>query len=355
MKFAKVAAFSVASVLLLSGCTNASGSADLGATQDIKDAVLTNRSGDCAGYSINYKTAVKDVQRDVSFSATVTLSGDGTKCTITSNDIPNYDFNDGSGHFAESASVQDLKLSITRNPEKADTATDLSLLYYSAVMLNGVVLDQVANGCYKPEDPSADSDGNIANGCGASADWRLDPLGKVKLGTDSHNAHVQPGGLYHYHGDPRALYDLDNSNKPSPVIGFAADGFPIYGPYYLDEKTGQVAQATSGYSIKSGQRPSGDSNPGGNYDGTYIQDYEFSNVGTLDRCNGMTINGQYGYYVTTSYPYVMGCYSGTPDMTFNKFESALNLAGLAFAVIGTMLIVLAVFIIRRKRKKENND
>lgn len=355
MKIGRAGAVSIASALLLVGCSSATGSNQSAATQDIRDAVLTNMSGDCADHSINYKTLVKDVQRDIAFSATVTLSDDATKCTISANNIPNYDFNDGSGHFAESAREQDITLSITRNPKKADTPTELSLLYYSAVMINGVVLDQVANGCYKPEDVAADSDGNIANGCGASADWRLDPLGKVKLGTDSHNAHVQPGGLYHYHGDPRALYDLEDSTKASPVIGFAADGFPVYGPYYFDDKTDQIAAAKSGYSIKSGQRPSGDSSPAGNYDGTYVQDYEFTGVGTLDRCNGMTVNGQYGYYITNSYPYVLGCYSGTPDMSFNKFESAFNFAGVAFAGVGGTLIVLTIFTIRRTKKKVIND
>ena len=59
-------------------------------------------------------------------------------------------------------------------------------------------------------------------------------------------------------------------------------------------------------------------NPGGNYDGTYVDDWEFTNAGDLDACNGMTVNGQYGYYVTESYPWVMGCISGTPDNSFNK-------------------------------------
>ena len=51
--------------------------------------------------------------------------------------------------------------------------------------------------------------------------------------------------------------------------------------------------------------------PGGSYDGTYIQDYEFNqtklDAGTcdLDECNGMTIDGTYGYYVTDSYPWVL--------------------------------------------------
>jgi hypothetical protein len=36
--------------------------------------------------------------------------------------------------------------------------------------------------------------------------WNYDALsGKIQLGTDSSNAHVQPGGVYHYHGLPHGL------------------------------------------------------------------------------------------------------------------------------------------------------
>ncbi len=30
----------------------------------------------------------------------------------------------------------------------------------------------------------------------------------------------------------------------------------------------------------------------------------------------MTIDGQYGYYVTDTYPWVIGCFKGTPDASF---------------------------------------
>ena len=33
--------------------------------------------------------------------------------------------------------------------------------------------------------------------------------------------------------------------------------------------------------------------PGGNYNGTFRDDYELTNTGDLDICNGMTVNGQY--------------------------------------------------------------
>ncbi len=339
-------------VLGLSACTTpTTANESTSGPIDLKDAILTSMSGDCADYSASYQSNVSDVTRNLDFASTIDVSDDATTCTVTANDIPNYDFNDGTGHFATDVSAQSIALTIPRNPKPATSTTDLSLLTYNAVMLNGVVLDQVADGCYKPDDASADPDGNVAVGCGLWVDWRLNPLGKVDFGTDSHNAHTQPGGLYHYHGDPRALYDLTNNTVASPVIGFAADGFPIFGPYYLDETTGQVAQATSGYTVKAGERPAVTSSPGGSYDGTYIQDYEFTDAGTLDKCNGMTVNGQYGYYITTSYPYVMGCYTGTPNLTFFKFwEIAKWVIGGVVVVLGA-LVVLAIVLVRRRRRK----
>jgi hypothetical protein len=40
-------------------------------------------------------------------------------------------------------------------------------------------------------------------------------------------------------------------------------------------------------------------------DGTYVADWEWTDADDLDECNGMTVNGQYGYYVTDAYPWVM--------------------------------------------------
>jgi hypothetical protein len=322
---------------------------------DIKDIVLTNLSGDCADYVAPYEASVQDVQRGVQFLATFTVSEAGDSCSVTSNDIPNYDFNDESARFAEPVAAQNLSLSIPRNPIFADAPTALGLMYYNAVMLNGVVLDLYSNGCYAPNDPAADASGNIANGCGPSVAWRLNPMGPVGFGTDSHNAHTQPGGLYHYHGNPMALYDPEETDQGSPVIGFAADGFPIFGPHYIDPATGDMKTALSGYTLKSGSRPIGEGSPGGTYDGTYNEDYEFTNAGTLDECNGMTINGQYGYYVTDAYPYVMGCFKGTPDISFLKFAETAKWAIAGILILLAVLVAVISVVVKRRRRNKSEQ
>ena len=136
------------------------------------------------------------------------------------------------------------------------------------------------------------------------------------FGADAHNAHSQPDGTYHYHGDPMSMWDDNPGDNGSPVIGFAADGFPIYGSYFNDN--GTLRKAVSGYELKQGARPEEPDGPGGVYDGTYIDDFEYTGNGDLDECNGMTVDGQYGYYITDAYPWILRCYHGTPDESFNK-------------------------------------
>jgi hypothetical protein len=109
------------------------------------------------------------------------------------------------------------------------------------------------------------------------------------------------------------------------VVGFAADGFPIYGPYINDH--GTIRKVRSGYTRRKGQPLAEEEKrkgkeeaafPGEDYDGRFRDDYEFTGEGDLDECNGMDRDGHYGYYVTDTYPWVLGCFRGTPDESFKK-------------------------------------
>lgn len=134
------------------------------------------------------------------------------------------------------------------------------------------------------------------------------------FGADEHNARTQPDGVYHYHGNPLALFLNNNPDTLSPVIGFAADGFPIFGSYVSD--AAGVRLARSSYQLKNGIRPGGD---GGKFDGTFVDDWEcVAGSGDLDECNGMTQERIYGYVITETYPHVMACFMGTPDKSFKK-------------------------------------
>ena len=183
-----------------------------------------------------------------------------------------------------------------------------------------MVLDILSAGCYKPNGAGADASGNVKIGCNTNSSWLLDPMSPTNsFGADMHSAHTQPNGLYHYHANPNAMFDDNPGPAGSPVIGFAADGFPIYGSYFLDQDTGAVRKAESGYTLIPGSRGvTSTTNPGGLHDGTYNDDWQYTDAGDLDECNGMTVDNQYGYYVTATYPWVIKCFSGSPDSSFNK-------------------------------------
>ncbi len=294
------------------GATTGSG----GGATDITDAEFSERSPDCQTYVGAYEATATDLSRSAEFAARVQIVASGADCTLTSNGIPNHDFNDR-GAFATPVAEVDESFTIPGAPEAAASPTPLSLVLDNGVFLNGVKLDVLAAACYGV---GSEPLGQEKIGCmQEGTPWRYDPMfAENDFGTDGHNAHTQPDGGYHYHGDPLAMYDTSGT-APSGVIGFAADGFPIYGPFIDDG--GTVRRVVSGYTLKSGPResqPGEGAFPGGEYDGTFVDDYEFTNAGDLDECNGMVRDGSYGYYVTDRYPWVVGCFTGTPDNSFRK-------------------------------------
>jgi arylsulfatase A-like enzyme len=277
---------------------------------DITNALLTNTSSNCADYVESFTSSVMDVNENKVYFGDLTISVNGDKCIFQTNAIPNHDFNDGGQAFPNAVSEQNDTFEITTTPTKAQTVTEISLETDNAILLNGVKVDLLAAGCY--------GIGNGKIGCNdMSTPWRYDPMHTANgFNVDTHNAHAQPDGTYHYHGSPLALFDNDAS-VVSPVIGFAADGFPIFGSYFDDN--GTIRKAQPSYQLKSGTRPTDNDQPGGSYDGAFRDDYEYvEGLGDLDECNGMTVNGVYGYFITDNYPYVLACYTGTPDASFNK-------------------------------------
>ncbi|MCA9620054.1 MAG: YHYH protein [Myxococcales bacterium] len=283
---------------------------------DITNATFDGQDPSCAAYVGSYTATAADIAAGKTFTASVEISEASGVCTLASNGIPNHDFDD-LGAFATPASEVMESFTVAASPTAAATTTALTLQYDNGVFLNGVKLDVLAAACYGVGNEPL---GQEKIGCMTEGTpWRYDPMSpNNSFGTDAHNAHTQPDGAYHYHGDPLAMYDASGA-EASGVIGFAADGYPIHGPFIDDG--GTVRRVTSGYVLKTGARVSQAGEgafPGGNYDGTYVDDYEFTGAGDLDACNGMERNGSYGYYVTDSYPWVVGCFHGTPNDSFRK-------------------------------------
>lgn len=156
--------------------------------------------------------------------------------------------------------------------------------------------------------------------------WNYEALGgAVPLGLDENYGHVQPQGNYHYHGLPIGLMRRlgHETGDHSPLIGWAADGFPIYAlfGYAEGEDSGSgVEEMTSSYALKQGRRPGGRDAPGGEYDGAFYEDYEYvPGSGTLDECNGRFCvtpefpDGTYAYFLTRDWPVIPRAFRGTPS------------------------------------------
>ncbi len=107
--------------------------------------------------------------------------------------------------------------------------------------------------------------------------------GYSEVWLDSCCGHPEQRGVYHYHKYPVCVKSpfKDNGKQHSPVIGFAFDGFPVYGPY---ESDGLMAKDIAGEK-------------------------------SLDVCNGHSDSERgYHYHVTPGkFPYVIGGYAGVPD------------------------------------------
>ena len=213
--------------------------------------------------------------------------------------------------------------------------------------------------------------------------WNRDAYVNEGTSVDPANAHQPPSGQYHFHDNPMALryqmgdhVDLDpitkiysespaTPTKHSPILGWAADGFPIYGPYgysLSNDASSGIRRMISGYVLRDGQYGTSNLTANGRttipawatrlYNvasnilagppvsttyplGRYIEDNDFlgdhgiaagTNTYDLDQYNGRWCvtpefpNGTYAYFITISsngtpvYPYMIGfAFYGAPS------------------------------------------
>jgi hypothetical protein len=188
--------------------------------------------------------------------------------------------------------------------------------------------------------------------------WRYEAISPtISLGLDQNLAHVQPTGAYHYHGLPSGLVATaakngSESNK-SPeskseakkrsesqlvLLGYAADGYPIYTPFGRHSVGEELKPLKSSYRLKSGARPAGAAGgvagPGGKYDGTFTLDFEYvAGSGDLDESNGFTgptpeySTGTYYYVLTETFPFIPRYFRGTPDPSFQHAAARAGAGG----------------------------
>lgn len=223
------------------------------------------------------------------------------------------------------------------------------------IFINGVALFDYRDGvawntstnslCGGPGNPPC------PGGMGATMSWNRDAVLAEKSGFDCSKGHPAMGN-YHHHQNPSAfkldlnvvsticnLYDADglyaiSTTQHSPLIGFAYDGFPIYGAYAYSnaDGSGGIVRMKSSHQLRNITQRTHHAD-GTNVDdgpavsttyplGYFREDYEFiahpGDESYLDEHNGRFCktpeypNGIYCYFATvdanhnSAYPYVVG-------------------------------------------------
>ncbi len=223
-------------------------------------------------------------------------------------------------------SAQSFVWRITRNPtEETGTKTAEPTVGALGVAVNGVAL--YGKGDARSYDPMTNS--NSGSGAGI---WNADAWVSEGATMDANgNGHPQQMGQYHYHANPSALYS-DPSTAHSPIIGWAMDGYPIYGPYGYtnpNDSNSPIKRMEAGYELRNITNrttlPDGSTStpPGPTVDsqfplGTYWEDYEYVGNADLDEYNGRNCvtpefpGGTYAYFLSTDsngdpkFPYMIG-------------------------------------------------
>ncbi len=287
---------------------------------------------------------------------------------VTTHGIPAYitgPFLDGNPSLAtDQAAIFKFPLVPSQNTGVATATTGGNI----GVFVNGVALFDYRDGvawnattsalCGGPGNPPC------PGGMGAVNDWNRDAIPAERAGFDCSKAHPAMGN-YHHHQNPSAfnldltvlstictLYPSDglyaiNASSHSPLIGFAYDGFPIYGAYgYANtDGTGGVARMQSSYSLRAittrTTSPTGAAvTTGPAVSATYFlgyfrEDYEYiAASGHLDEHNGRFCVtpeyplGTYAYFCTvdanhnSAYPYAVG-----PTFYGNKVAAKVTTIG----------------------------
>ncbi len=221
------------------------------------------------------------------------------------------------------------------------------------VFINGVALFDYRDGVSWKNSTSSLCGGPIQPPCMGDGVWNRDAIVGERLGFDCSKGHPAMGN-YHHHQNPSAfkldlnvistvcnLYDADglyaiDSTVHSPLIGFAYDGFPIYGAYGFKnvDGTGGIVRMKSSFTLRNISTrttyytSTATVTPGPAVSTTYPlgyfrEDYQYNATSAatpdyLDIHNGRFCvtpeypNGIYCYFATvtsnwnSAYPYVVG-------------------------------------------------
>ncbi len=275
-----------------------------------------------------------------------TVQYNTTNVYVSATGIPAYitgPFQDGNPSLATAQNkIFKFPLTPTQNTGTATATTGGNI----GIFINGVALFDFRDGVAWNNTTQAlcGGPGNTAcpGGPGTTQAWNRDAIPAERPGFDCSKAHPAMGN-YHHHQNPSA-FNLDltvlstvcdtypsdglyviNTSQHSPLLGFAYDGFPIYGAYaYTNvDGTGGISRMKSSYQLKSQTtRTNGPAVNSTYFNGYFREDYEYiahtGDATYLDIHNGRFCktpeypNGIYCYFATvdanhnSAYPYVVG-------------------------------------------------
>jgi len=260
---------------------------------------------------------------------------------ITTTGIPAYitgPFLDGNPSLATN---QNAIFKVSLNPVQNTGTPTATTMGNIGLFINGVALFDYRDGVSWKSSTNSLAGGPL----GGSGDgiWNRDAVVAERAGFDCAKGHPAMGN-YHHHQNPSAfnldltvisnvcdiyaadgLYTID-STVHSPLIGFAYDGFPIYGAYGFKnaDGTGGIVRMKSGYDLRNittrtvyadGTDVSDGPAVSATYPlGYFREDYEYVDNAApdyLDEHNGR-------FCVTPEYPNGIYCYFATVDENWNS-------------------------------------
>jgi hypothetical protein len=288
-----------------------------GGSGDSTSSTSVSTSTTTAGVACDYSHNALNTNALVNLTSTANWSCTSSARKLSANGVPDHDV----GPFNIQADLdskiatQSVSFSTPIAPVLTSTAQELGgPRGDTGFILNGVKIDAGTGG-------NCNDSGSNCTLLGQAGQWRMEALGQTSFnfGADNNNAHVQPGGVYHYHGMPEGFIKKLGKGQAMTLVGWAADGFPIYARYGYTDATNAASTlkvVKSSFRVKTipdANRPATSLYPMG----TFLQDYEYVvGLGDLDECNGRTgvtpefPKGIYHYFATDTFPYLQRCVKG---------------------------------------------
>jgi len=261
-------------------------------------------------------------------SGVVRLCYTSTAVYIKTKDLAG-DYTMGPANNPNDPGAQNFTFKIPMSPsQQTGTKTAVPTGGSVGLAVNGVVL-------YGNRSADSYNTGTGTNNGSGGGVWHCDAWVTEQNSMDtSGNGHSDGAKKYHYHANPRTLY-TDPSTAHSPIIGYAIDGYPVYGPFGYSSplnSASTIKRMASSYQMRSITTrtilPDGStaSQVGPVVSGTfplgmYVEDYEYINgLGDLDTLNGRYCvtpeypSGTYAYFMATdnagspAYPYLFASY-----------------------------------------------